>query len=103
MNRKIELNHLLNLNYIEEGGYIMKTLMSVLVLIFLTTNANANTVVNDDGRLIGYNTDIDGFLEPIKNREISFVDSNILLLGAGGASRAIIAGIKKENGKKILF
>ena len=61
----------------------------------------ANTVVNDDGRLIGYNTDIDGFLEPIKNREISFVDSNILLLGAGGASRAIIAGIKKENGKKI--
>ena len=51
----------------------------------------ANTVVNDDGRLIGYNTDIDGFLEPIKNREISFVDSNILLLGAGGASRAIIA------------
>ena len=47
MNRKIELNHLLNLNYIEEGGYIMKTLMSVLVLIFLTTNANANTVVSD--------------------------------------------------------
>jgi len=49
MNRKIELNHLLNQNYIEEGGYIMKTLMSVLVLIFLTTNvnANANTVVSD--------------------------------------------------------
>ena len=61
----------------------------------------ANTIVNDDGRLIGYNTDIDGFLEPIKNREISLIDSNILLLGAGGASRAIIAGIKRENGKRI--
>ena len=61
----------------------------------------ANTIVNDDGRLIGYNTAIDGFLAPIKNREISLIDSNILLLGAGGASRAIIAGIKRENGKRI--
>ena len=61
----------------------------------------ANTVVNDNGNLKGYNTDMDGFLEPIKNREISIENSNVLLLGAGGASRAVIAGLAKERAKKI--
>ena len=61
----------------------------------------ANTIVNDNDSLKGYNTDMDGFLEPIKNREISIKDSNILLLGAGGASRAIIAGFAKEHARKI--
>jgi len=44
---------------------------------------------------------MDGFLEPIKNRDISIKDSNILLIGAGGASRAIITGFAKEHAKKI--
>ncbi len=61
----------------------------------------ANTIVNDNGSLKGYNTDMDGFLEPIQNREIQIRDSNILLIGAGGASRAIIAGLAKEHAKKI--
>ena len=61
----------------------------------------ANTIVNDNDSLKGYNTDMDGFLEPIKNRKISMKDSSVLLLGAGGASRAVIAGFAKENAKKI--
>tara|TARA_B100001750_G_scaffold47713_1_gene35893 strand:+ start:7661 stop:8482 length:822 start_codon:yes stop_codon:yes gene_type:complete len=61
----------------------------------------ANTVVNDNDSLRGYNTDMDGFLEPIKNREIPIRESNVLLLGAGGASRAIVAGFSKEHAKKI--
>tara|TARA_B100000929_G_scaffold93381_1_gene73307 strand:+ start:5566 stop:6387 length:822 start_codon:yes stop_codon:yes gene_type:complete len=61
----------------------------------------ANTIVNDNGNLKGYNTDMDGFLEPIKNREIPIENSNVLLLGAGGASRAVIAGLAKEHAKKI--
>ena len=61
----------------------------------------ANTIVNDNGSLKGYNTDMDGFLEPIQNREIPIRDSNILLIGAGGASRAVIAGLAKEHAKKI--
>ena len=60
-----------------------------------------NTVLNDNGHLKGYNTDMDGFLEPIKNRALSITGSNILLLGAGGAARAIIAGFAKEHAKKI--
>ncbi len=60
-----------------------------------------NTVVNEDGYLKGYNTDMDGFLEPIKTRDISIQNSNVLLLGAGGAARAIIAGIAKEKAKHV--
>ena len=60
-----------------------------------------NTVINDDGNLKGYNTDMDGFLEPIKNRNISIQDSNILLFGAGGAARAIIAGLAKEKSRHV--
>ncbi|MDP6857943.1 MAG: shikimate dehydrogenase [Candidatus Nitrosopelagicus sp.] len=61
----------------------------------------ANTIVNDDGFLKGYNTDMGGFIEPIKNREISIKNSSVLLLGAGGASRAVIAGFAKEHARKI--
>jgi len=60
-----------------------------------------NTVINENGHLKGYNTDMDGFLEPIKHRNIVIKNSNILLLGAGGAARAIIAGMAKEKAKRV--
>ena len=60
-----------------------------------------NTVIKEDGYLKGYNTDMDGFLEPIKNRNITIKDSNVLLLGSGGAARAIIAGMAKEKAKEV--
>ena len=60
-----------------------------------------NTVLNDDGILRGFNTDMDGFLEPLKRKEIEIKNSKILMLGAGGAARAIIAGFQKENAKEI--
>ena len=60
-----------------------------------------NTVLNDDGNLRGYNTDMDGFLDPIRKREIQIKESNILLIGAGGGARAIVAGFAKEKVKKI--
>lgn len=60
-----------------------------------------NTVENKDGMLKGYNTDMDGFLDPFKKKEFSIKNSRILLLGAGGAARAIVAGFAKEKIKKI--
>jgi len=45
-----------------------------------------NTLINEDGRLIGYNTDADGFIFAIKE----FGDmKNILILGAGGTAKAL--------------
>jgi len=60
-----------------------------------------NTVLNDDGILRGFNTDMDGFLEPLKRKNIEIKNSKILMLGAGGAARAIITGFQKENAKEI--
>jgi shikimate dehydrogenase len=60
-----------------------------------------NTVTNTEGILKGYNTDMDGFLDPFKKKEIKIQDTKILLLGAGGAARAIVAGVAKEKAKHI--
>lgn len=60
-----------------------------------------NTITNDNGVLKGYNTDMDGFLEPLKKKEISIVNTRVLLLGAGGAARAIVAGVAKCKAKEI--
>ena len=60
-----------------------------------------NTVTNEDGRLLGYNTDMDGFLEPIKRRQIGISGRKALVIGAGGAARAIICGFAKEKISKI--
>ena len=60
-----------------------------------------NTVSNNKGILKGYNTDMDGFLDPIKKKNLKIKDRNVLLLGAGGAARAIVAGFSKEHAKSI--
>jgi len=56
-----------------------------------------NTVQNVQGLLYGYNTDVEGFLRPLANRKINLNGMNILLLGAGGAARAVVAGLSKET------
>ncbi len=60
-----------------------------------------NTVVNKDGVLKGYNTDMDGFLEPFKKKKLNIANTKVLLLGAGGAARAIVAGFAKEKANSI--
>jgi len=60
-----------------------------------------NTVTNNEGILKGYNTDMEGFLDPFRKKKIKIQDTKILLLGAGGAARAIVAGFAKENAKHI--
>lgn len=57
-----------------------------------------NTIVPEDGALVGYNTDVPGFLEPLQPwlaREHLFRMARVL--GTGGAARAIIAGLAGEN------
>ena len=48
-----------------------------------------NTIVNSNGKLIGYNTDGRGFMRSLSEAQISLNKKNVLILGAGGASRAI--------------
>jgi len=60
-----------------------------------------NTVTNKEGVLKGYNTDMDGFLEPFKKKKLNIEDTKVLILGAGGAARAIVAGCAKEKAKNV--
>lgn len=50
---------------------------------------SVNTVLNDNGKLIGFNTDGVGALKALKNNQVQINGRKILLLGAGGAARAI--------------
>ncbi|GAV22973.1 shikimate dehydrogenase [Carboxydothermus pertinax] len=48
-----------------------------------------NTIVNDRGKLVGYNTDAPGFLLSLKEFGVEVKGKRVLLLGAGGAARAV--------------
>lgn len=50
-----------------------------------------NTIVRKNGKLYGYNTDWIGFHKPLsKNGGINFNGKKALILGAGGAARAVV-------------
>jgi shikimate dehydrogenase len=61
-----------------------------------------NTIVNDDGVLRGYNTDATGFLQALLERGIRPRGKNVVILGAGGASRAI-SFILAERGAHLVI
>ena len=56
-----------------------------------------NTVVNDGGRLKGYNTDVVGFLGGLRKAGFEPAEKNVVLLGAGGAARAALWGLMKSH------
>jgi 3-dehydroquinate dehydratase / shikimate dehydrogenase len=56
-----------------------------------------NTVVRgQDGKLYGFNTDIAGVIRPLEQR-ITIENAKVLVLGAGGASRAAVFGLKERG------
>lgn len=60
-----------------------------------------NTVVCDHGRLTGYNTDVNGFLDGLSSSGICPEGQHVTLLGAGGAARAVLWGVIREGASKI--
>jgi len=63
-----------------------------------TTKIGAcNTVVRaQDGKLYGFNTDTSGVVRPLEKR-IALPAAKILVLGAGGAARAAVFGLKERG------
>jgi len=55
-----------------------------------------NTIINRRGRLIGYNTDCEGALEALEEK-MDLRGKRVVLLGAGGAARAIGLGLKERG------
>jgi shikimate dehydrogenase len=48
-----------------------------------------NTIRNDGGTLTGFNTDLDGFLRPLREHGFRLDGARAVVVGAGGAARAV--------------
>ncbi|MBM6619223.1 shikimate dehydrogenase [Bacillus suaedaesalsae] len=62
-----------------------------------------NTIVNEKGKLVGYNTDGIGFVNSLKQllQEKNLQNQSILVIGAGGAAKAIYYSLIAEGGKNV--
>jgi 3-dehydroquinate dehydratase / shikimate dehydrogenase len=60
-----------------------------------------NTIVRaQDGKLYGFNTDASGIIRPLERRLNTLEGARILVIGAGGAARAAVFGLK-ERGSEV--
>lgn len=63
---------------------------------------SVNTLVRWEGKLCGYNTDIDGFLYMLNRARISLTGKKVLVLGTGGASLTAQAAAKRGRAREIV-
>lgn len=54
-------------------------------------------VVAPDGRLAGHNSDVAGFAEPLASRTVA----HAVVVGAGGAGRAVLAGLRRIGVRRV--
>ncbi|MBQ3834322.1 MAG: shikimate dehydrogenase, partial [Elusimicrobia bacterium] len=64
---------------------------------------SVNTIVNKNGVLYGTNTDWQGFITDLKQKKVNLKNKNVLVVGAGGAAKAILYGLNKLKVKKIFL
>ncbi|MDJ0889007.1 MAG: shikimate dehydrogenase [Desulfobacterales bacterium] len=60
-----------------------------------------NTIVNQNGRLCGYNTDAHGAIGALKEM-VDPAGRDVAILGAGGAARAVGFGLANENARLVI-
>jgi shikimate dehydrogenase len=60
-----------------------------------------NTVLIEDGHSYGHNTDMDGFRAFMREAGMEAAGSTVLLIGAGGASRAVAMALAAEGAARI--
>ena len=61
-----------------------------------------NTILNKGDILVGYNTDWIGIVEPLK-KIINLKEKHVAILGAGGAARAAVFGVKERGARVTIF
>ncbi|WP_229668801.1 shikimate dehydrogenase [Edaphobacter acidisoli] len=62
-----------------------------------------NTVLRaQDGNLYGFNTDVAGIIGPLEKR-MSLRDAKVLVLGAGGAGRAAVFGLRDKGADVFIY
>ena len=61
-----------------------------------------NTIINQNGRLVGLGTDGPGALKALVDAGVELAGKSILMVGAGGASRAIAFTLARSAGPELL-
>ncbi len=56
-----------------------------------------NTISVRDGQWSGRNTDVAGFLQPLRERNVRLPGCRVSILGAGGSARAVAVGLAGEG------
>jgi len=60
-----------------------------------------NTVKRKGTKFLGYNTDVDGFVRALSETGSKLAGKKAVILGAGGAARACVAGLLREKAGRI--
>ena len=60
-----------------------------------------NTIKNINGKLYGYNTDYYGFMYQLNVNNVEINNSRVVILGSGGASKAVISCVKDLGAKEV--
>ena len=94
-----------SLRAINIGGFNVTMPHKVTVLEYVDSSDRivekvgaANTVNNESGKFHAYNTDVVGFIGPLHQRKVDLSGYEVLILGAGGAARAVAVALAQEKG-----
>ncbi|MGH3667593.1 MAG: shikimate dehydrogenase family protein, partial [Acidimicrobiia bacterium] len=68
----------------------------------LAIGAVNNGVRRDDGALVGFNTDASGFIAAVTSKGASVADQPAVVVGAGGAARAVVWALLDAGIEKVL-
>ncbi len=60
-----------------------------------------NTVINREGRLYGYNTDLEGMLALVRHSGLSLEGKSVLILGTGGTSKTALAAARQLGAAQV--
>lgn len=61
-----------------------------------------NTLIVKDGKLVGDNTDGKGLVNDLLNHQVQLENKTILLLGAGGAAKGVVAPLLAQQPKQLI-
>jgi len=62
-----------------------------------------NTIIIEPDRLLGYNTDAAGFIDPLRRKFESLAGQKAAIIGAGGAARAAIWALREQKAEVTIF
>lgn len=63
----------------------------------------ANTISNEDGKLVAYNTDPIGFSNSLDVRKNQFKGAHVVVFGAGGSARSVVYALSQLNVASIVI